>query len=86
VSVCRPYVLLKQMKTETVCVKLNRKANLGNYESIDCEVFVSAKADDDESPADVAEYLGFQAKEAISRILEKETFSPPFVNVTKTTK
>jgi hypothetical protein len=71
------------MRIETVCVRLSRKVNLGNYESIDCEIFLTAKTDEMEDSAGVAEYLGLQAKTAINNILDGETATPPFVSVTK---
>jgi len=72
------------MQPKTVCVKLVRKANLGNYEGIECEVFFSAEIEEGEDFAGCAEFLGFQAKEAIASVLEKETPSMPFVKVKKT--
>lgn len=68
------------MQPKTVSISLSRKVNLGNFESIDCQVFMSAEVEEGEDPTGIVVHLGQQAKEAIAELLDKECPQKPFVN------
>jgi len=60
------------MRYKTVSVRRSRKYNLGDFESIDAEVFLSAEIEEGEDLEGVIEFLNIQAKDAIEKAVDEE--------------
>ncbi|NJO93848.1 MAG: hypothetical protein HC820_04915 [Hydrococcus sp. RM1_1_31] len=60
------------MRYKTVSVRRGRKYNLGDFESIEAEIFLSAEVEEGEDAESVVELLNVQATDAIEKAVEEE--------------
>ena len=60
------------MQLKSVSVKFDRKFNLGDFESTEGEVFISAYVDEEDDVDQVSEVLFSQAKQAVYKGIEEE--------------
>ena len=75
---------LRKMKPKSVSIAINRKFNLGNYESVDFNVFASAELEEHESPSEAILILSQECTEAINNAIAFEQNIPkqPFARTT----
>ena len=60
------------MQLKSVSVKFNRKFNLGDFESTEAELFVSAYVDEEDDVDEVSEVLFNQARQSVYKGVEEE--------------
>lgn len=60
------------MQLKSISVKFDRKFNLGDFESTEGEVFISAYVDEEDDVDQVSEVLFSQAKQAVYKGIEEE--------------
>jgi len=60
------------MQLKSISVKFNRKFNLGDFESTEAELFVSAYVDEEDDVDEVSEVLFNQARQSVYKGVEEE--------------